>query len=326
MLLLLLLASAASAFRVVSITPDPAPTREGVTFTFELEGVTEAILSGNGGRSPTSARLTWPQPWRCPGCGHNFALEGWPRPGNAPSDGKVSARLTLDTTPETVPTEVAVRAAFNMGSLGWLDVARAHCAPGACKITYATGVATAGVRVGVLSNHKSSAWTNATCKGTDLALCKCNVELYAKAMQQAKAENVSLLVFPEGYTLGSGTNKKDYFEPFDLSEVGSAPCDDSSNLVQPLLIGLSCAARDAAINAATNVFTVSANGTKHITEIVFDDDGKIVAGYHKHHLFPTEKKIVTPGPFNPTTFELLGRRWHRMVPFNMEFLLGSDGL
>ena len=132
-----LLASGASAFTLVSITPDAAPIAATVTFTVQLEGVTNAVLVGNGGLTATAARLRWPEPWRCAGCSRTQALEGWPRPGEAPEDGRVTATISRDTTPETAPTEVSVRAQWNGNSLGWVTVADAVCAPAsACTIGY----------------------------------------------------------------------------------------------------------------------------------------------------------------------------------------------
>jgi predicted amidohydrolase len=167
------------------------------------------------------------------------------------------------------------------------------------------------VKVGVLSNHKSEAWESSTsCGDSNEALVKCNLKMYEKVLQTAAATNLSFVTFPEGYTLGANTDKSDYFEPFDLATaVGTTPCGGMNETQQPVLVALSCSAKQFKVAAAVNVFTVDPNGKDHITEIIIDGSGKMITAYHKHILFATEKKVITPGPFNPTTFVLFERRW-----------------
>ena len=38
---------------------------------------------------------------------------------------------------------------------------------------------------------------------------------------------------------------------------------------------------------------------------------------HKHHLFPTETAVVTPGPFSPTSFELQGADGNPLARFGL---------
>jgi predicted amidohydrolase len=175
-----------------------------------------------------------------------------------------------------------------------------------CCVAFASAV-----KVGVLSNHKPEAWaSSANCSGSNEDLAKCNLKMYEKVFQTAAATNLSLVVFPEGYTLGSEPKASDYFEPYDLATaVGVTPCGGMDAAVQPVLVSLSCAAKTFKVAAAVNVFSIDPTGERHITEIIMDETGKMIAGYHKHVLFPTEKKVITPGPFNPTSFVLLGRRW-----------------
>eukprot|EP00656_Telonema_subtile_P058277 TRINITY_DN9828_c0_g1_i2.p1 TRINITY_DN9828_c0_g1~~TRINITY_DN9828_c0_g1_i2.p1 ORF type:complete len:162 (+),score=25.71 TRINITY_DN9828_c0_g1_i2:226-711(+) len=54
------------------------------------------------------------------------------------------------------------------------------------------------------------------------------------------------------------------------------------------------------------------NGTKRITDVVFDPTGHVQALYNKHHLFATEALAgYTAGPFEPTVFQVeLGGETH----------------
>ena len=48
--------------------------------------------------------------------------------------------------------------------------------------------------------------------------------------------------------------------------------------------------------------------------IVFNKSGTVVATYSKHHVVPiAESPWVTPGPYAPTTFSLLGRKWGLVI-------------
>ena len=78
---------------------------------------------------------------------------------------------------------------------------------------------------------------------------------------------------------------------------------------------LSCLALKHGVALATNVMTQLSNGTRHITELVYDPSGALVAYYHKYHLYlpNTMETFVQPGPFAPTTFELFGRRWGLLI-------------
>ena len=46
------------------------------------------------------------------------------------------------------------------------------------------------------------------------------------------------------------------------------------------------------------------DGTKTITDVVYGPTGGVIVAYTKHHLFPTEMEVFTPGPFAPTVFAL----------------------
>jgi len=140
---------------------------------------------------------------------------------------------------------------------------------------------------------------------------RCNLRLYTKAAAVAKEEHVDLLVLPEGYGLSSKPNKENgYFEPYDPNRlINNTPClDINASFVTK---SLSCLASNYSIGLATNVFTeLLSNGTRRITEIIFDSNGKVIANYDKHHLFPiSEPSIFQPGPYNPTSISYLDTRF-----------------
>lgn len=163
------------------------------------------------------------------------------------------------------------------------------------------------IRIGTLANHNPSAWTDA-CDGDDGSIerIRCNLLVYADATAIASERSVDLLVLPEAYGLAVKPNKHDgYFE--GKTRLGSVPCDDGDVDEMPQQVELSCLAKNHSLALAANVFTRLSNGTRRITEVVFDDTGKAIAMYDKHHLFPIEEpSVFSPGPFAPTTFSFHG--------------------
>ena len=100
-----------------------------------------------------------------------------------------------------------------------------------------------------------------------------------------------------------------------MSSVGQTPCDvDNANITSPQQHALSCLAAANKIALSTNIFVALANKTHRIMSIVFNESGTVVAAYSKHHVVPiAESPWVTPGPFTPTTFSLLGRKWGLVI-------------
>lgn len=188
----------------------------------------------------------------------------------------------------------------------------------ACAL-FAFGIAAAApaVRVGLLANHQPTAWSSDTdCAASSLATVKCNLGLVELAIATAAADGVQMLVLPEGYGLTGGLAKDGFFDlqaPLPARGVGTVPCTDMSAVDSPLQVGVSCAARKGSITVAANFFTRMANGTRRITEYVFDPNGKVLAVYDKNHLWPGEGRAVTPGPFAPTTVTTLGRVWGLVI-------------
>jgi hypothetical protein len=143
------LATTAAGLSVSSITPNPAPVGESVTLTINFEGVTEADLwYPSGGQN--ALRVSWPI---TAGGSQVALLDGWPRAGSAPADGRVACTLTRSTA-NRWPEEGAIRLRsvraqwFTSPSLGWITIQDAICADlgggvDACTIEFAEGTAAA---------------------------------------------------------------------------------------------------------------------------------------------------------------------------------------
>ena len=166
------LATTAAGLTVASITPNPAPIGESVTLTFNMEGVTEADLEGNGGQN--ALRVSWPTSERG---SQVAALSGWPSAGSAPADGKVACTLTRSTAnrwPEEGPIQMGtIRAAWLISpSLGWITIQNAGCADlgggvDACSIEFDENAA-AAANTTQNANEATSVWSQTGRQG-DLA-------------------------------------------------------------------------------------------------------------------------------------------------------------
>lgn len=158
-----------------------------------------------------------------------------------------------------------------------------------------------GIRVGTLANHNPDAWKSGCGETGSFERVKCNLNVYENAASMAKSNKVDIFVFPEEYGLSSKPTKDGYFEPYDPENlISSTPCSFGNDSV---ITKLSCLAKNNSLLLATNVFTELKNGTRRITEIVFDSMGMVIAVYDKHHLFfILEPSIFEPGPFHPTSF------------------------
>lgn len=163
--------------------------------------------------------------------------------------------------------------------------------------------AAAPLKVASLSEHRPTAWADRNCTATPLDRVTCNLRVYASAAAAAALENASLLVVPEAYGLSP---RAEFAEPW-ISAVGSVPRTSGGRGTSPMQVGLSEIAAQHGVAIVANVFARLSNGTRRISDVVFDGGGAVLATYHKHHLFATELARFSRGPFEPTTFELGGR-------------------
>jgi hypothetical protein len=161
------------------------------------------------------------------------------------------------------------------------------------------------VKVALLSEHNPGAWDSASNCTEGLGLVRCNLQVYSSALTIAAANGAELVLFPEAYALSGSTHG--LIEPW-VSPVGSTPCDDSSDEEaegqSPAQVALSCSARDLKLTIVANIFVALPNGTNLIQDVVFDGNGTSIASYSKHHLFPSEIPVFSPGPYAPTVFKL----------------------
>lgn len=68
------------------------------------------------------------------------------------------------------------------------------------------------------------------------------------------------------------------------------------------------------LTIVANLFVALPNSSRRIAEVAFDGGtGAVLGLYFKHKLFPTEKRLVQPGPFAPTSFVANGRRWGMLI-------------
>lgn len=160
-------------------------------------------------------------------------------------------------------------------------------------------------KVGVLASHNPSGCGSSGSQ----AVVECNLKVYSQAIDAASKAGVEMLILPEGYGLVGSPSKTSFYEPLAVT-VGSRPCAELDAAAHPVQAGLGCASSNHSIAVAANFFSRLQNGTNHITEVVYDATGTVVAVYHKHQLFPVEEpKNFAPGPFAPTVFRLNGRTW-----------------
>eukprot|EP00949_MAST-11_sp_MAST-11-sp1_P004900 g4900.t1 len=150
-----------------------------------------------------------------------------------------------------------------------------------------------GDKIAVLANHGESDWAPGSACARDNALC--NIRLYEVAISAAARNGASLVLFPEGYGV---ENPSPPFETL-VASVSETPCGNAQAPQQALL---SCAAKRFNVSVVANLFLSLKNGTNVIMDIVFANDGSVSSTYAKNHLFLTEKKVFSPGPFDPTVF------------------------
>jgi len=177
------------------------------------------------------------------------------------------------------------------------------------------------MRISVLSGHTAHSWqSNSSCSNSK-SLVLCNIFLYRAAIEAAATGGSKIIVLPEAYgqeDLGRST----FFETL-ISHQNSNPCEDGSASadIHPQQFQMSCAAKQSNITVVANIFTKLSNGSHRITEVVYGDDGAVLAVYHKHRVFLSEKIYVESGPYTPTVFQVYGATfgilicWEGVYPF-----------
>lgn len=133
-----------------------------------------------------------------------------------------------------------------------------------------------------------------------------NLNIYERAIQLAESHNVQVIVFPEfGLTAVKNASTREDLYPFaeqipivDASHP-IAPCGNASYASSSILYRMSCAAKESGMltlvntidwvncNPASDSACPSDNHYQYNTDILFDEQGVLVAKYHKSHEWPT---------------------------------------
>ncbi|XP_066264258.1 pantetheinase-like [Branchiostoma lanceolatum] len=148
---------------------------------------------------------------------------------------------------------------------------------------------------------------------------KHNLDVYRAQTREAKRQGADIIVFPEDGIHGfqSRDNQYAYLETIpDPEKIVWNPCDDPDRFNDtPVQQDLSCMAKE------NDIYVVANFGDKQFcdtsedsscpndgryqfnTDVVFANDGTIVARYHKEHLFMTELQFNRPPAVELVTFQ-----------------------
>lgn len=149
-----------------------------------------------------------------------------------------------------------------------------------------------------------------------LRIMRQNTAVYLEQAKAASKHGAQIIVFPEDGIYGFGKTR-DIIEPYlePIPEVSNAtsiiPCLDPKPTTE-ILQELSCIARNNSIAVVANMGDIqyctksdpncpSDGRYQYNTDVVFDHDGKLLAKYHKQHLF-YEKAFNTPTKCEIVTF------------------------
>lgn len=149
-----------------------------------------------------------------------------------------------------------------------------------------------------------------------------NIDILERAIKQAAEQNAQIIVTPEDAMYGWKFTRDTifpYLEDIPDPLVNWIPCQEPKRFgYTPVQVRLSCLAKQNSIYVVANIgdkkpcldSTCPPNGYYHYnTNVVYDKEGKLVARYHKYHLYsenqfdvPKKPELVT---FN-TTFGRFG--------------------
>ena len=152
-----------------------------------------------------------------------------------------------------------------------------------------------------------------------LRIMMLNVDKYEQYMTQANASGAQIIVVPEGGMLG-GEESLAYMQNLptrdEISQRNFVPCDDIDTFAnEPVLRRLSCLARRFSMALVVNLGDVQpcqplvddrcprTGLSFYNTDVVFDTDGKLLAKYHKRHLYIREQLFVPAETVDYAIFE-----------------------
>ncbi|XP_003465665.1 pantetheinase isoform X1 [Cavia porcellus] len=151
-----------------------------------------------------------------------------------------------------------------------------------------------------------------------LALMNRNLDLLEAAIISAAKQGAQIIVTPEDGIYGmifTRTSIYSYLEDIPDPQVNWIPCDNPNRFgLAPVQRRLSCLAKGNAIYVVANIGDKKPCNTsdpqcppdgryQYNTNVVFDSQGKLVARYHKRHLFMNEDQFDTPKEAEVVTFD-----------------------
>ncbi len=148
---------------------------------------------------------------------------------------------------------------------------------------------------------------------TSDSLLSVNIGLYENHISLASSHKVQVIVFPEFGLTPTDASERSNLYPFaeSIPAVGSTPCGNSLYNDRPILSRLSCSAKTNNILVLINMVDwVSCSGStdslcpsdahyQYNTDVLFNEQGTIVAKYHKSHEFPSFKPVYDE-PLEPS--------------------------
>ena len=139
---------------------------------------------------------------------------------------------------------------------------------------------------------------------------KKSLEKVAEVVEKAAREGSDVLALPEGFFWWYLPTKEvalEYASPFVAVVDGRVvdtdqylnPCDDTDDVSSPLIVFLSCLAKERSVYIASNMATKSCCGQEAEcklwnTEVVFSPKGDIVATYRKSHVYGSTPPFDAP--------------------------------
>uniref|UniRef100_A0A1B6F3X2 CN hydrolase domain-containing protein n=1 Tax=Cuerna arida TaxID=1464854 RepID=A0A1B6F3X2_9HEMI len=147
-----------------------------------------------------------------------------------------------------------------------------------------------------------------------------NAKVFVDYMNNASAQQVDLIVFPEGGLHGHESRNKFIEVPSPSDEI--VPCDHNATY-HPALVLLSCSSRHSRMYVVVNLsekFYNSTNGTEYYnTNVAFDRNGTVVGRYRKFN--PYGESVNKPPLPDHHYFETdFGVRFGMFTCFDIEFL------
>ncbi|KAG8310396.1 hypothetical protein J6590_064980 [Homalodisca vitripennis] len=147
-----------------------------------------------------------------------------------------------------------------------------------------------------------------------------NAKVFVDYMRNASAQQVDIIVFPEGGLHGHESRNKFIEVPSPSDKI--VPCDHNATY-HPALVLLSCSSRNLTMYVVVNLsekFYNSSNGTEYYnTNVAFDRNGMVVGRYRKFNPYgePVNKPALPDHHYFETDF---GVRFGMFTCFDIEFL------